>query len=103
MQKPLAGIPEGIELETIVTELDINYGLGDRIPWGFQKVNLPIVQGQRGSKPRDAVWITFRKGMKRRSRTPCEVICLGLTKCRSGKSPPFAFQRCREIQDSPGR
>ncbi|KAG8895808.1 hypothetical protein FRB99_000346 [Tulasnella sp. 403] len=68
LRRPLAGIPEAVEIRDLVTEIDVLYGLGDRVPWGFQRVNIPVVDGKEGRKGRDAVWVVFRKGMKRPPR-----------------------------------
>lgn len=63
IQKPLAGIPQSVELDALVTEIDIQYGDADRTLWGFQKANAPVMERKKDKT--DAVWITFRKGMKR--------------------------------------
>lgn len=61
IQKPLAGIPQGIEVSSLVTEIDITYGDDNRTPWGFEKANEPVALGGKT----EPVWVVFRKGMKR--------------------------------------
>lgn len=61
IQKPLAGIPQGIEVASLVTEIDVIYGDGNRTLWGFEKANEPVALAGKT----DPVWIVFRKGMKR--------------------------------------
>lgn len=91
VKKPLAGIPAGVELEELVTEVDVQYGEAKHLAWGFSKSNIPVVEGRDGSKPRQAVWITYRKGMN------CECIAAPhhpyhLTLCpASPKAPPLHF------------
>lgn len=63
VSKPLAGIPESIEVDHLVTEIDVVFGLGDRVAWGFEKPNRPVIYGKGGAKSIDPVWIVFRKGM----------------------------------------
>ncbi|KAG9037463.1 hypothetical protein FRB95_005402 [Tulasnella sp. JGI-2019a] len=65
IQKPLAGIPQGVEVESLVTEIDVVYGDAGGTLWGFQKTNDPV--SPEGKK--DPVWIVFRKGMKPKPRT----------------------------------
>lgn len=70
VKKPLAGIPAGIELEELVTEVDVQYGEAKHVAWGFSKSNIPVVEGRDASKPRQAVWITYRKGMNPSPKAP---------------------------------
>lgn len=66
LQRPLAGIPAGVEIEQLITEVDVVYGDANRTLWGFEKANRPVMERRKGKS--DAVWITFRKGMKREFR-----------------------------------
>ncbi|KAG8919269.1 hypothetical protein FRC01_001369, partial [Tulasnella sp. 417] len=68
--KPLAGIPAGVELEELVTEVDIQYGEAKHVAWGFTKSNIPVIEGRDANKPRQAVWITYRKGMSPPPKAP---------------------------------
>ncbi|KAG8888128.1 hypothetical protein FRB98_008320 [Tulasnella sp. 332] len=60
IQKPLAGIPQGIEIESLVTEIDVIYGDANRTLWGFEKTNEPVALAGKT----DPVWVMFRKGIK---------------------------------------
>ncbi|KAG9018004.1 hypothetical protein FRB90_012672 [Tulasnella sp. 427] len=42
VKKPLAGIPAGVELQELVTELDVQYGDAKHIAWSFNKANIPV-------------------------------------------------------------
>ncbi|KAG8961718.1 hypothetical protein FRC03_005045, partial [Tulasnella sp. 419] len=67
LRHPLSGIPEDIELGDTITEIDVQYGEANNLFWGFQKVNVPVVKEKIGKT--DAVWVTYRKGIKRLPQT----------------------------------
>lgn len=52
-----------MEIEELVTEMDVQYGNAQHLLWGFQKPNAPVVAKKEGKT--EAVWLTYRKGMKR--------------------------------------
>ena len=53
----------------LITELDVTYG--DDRPWyGFERLERPVAEGVQ-SRPLESVWLTIRKGVKRKSPSFC--------------------------------
>lgn len=101
VKKPLAGIPAAVELEELVTEVDVQYGEAKHVAWGFSKSNIPVADGREGNKPRQGVWVTYRKGMNRKPIAAPHIDAIRVSHMMHSRtqSSTLAFLGRRQVQN----